>query len=110
MRQFQVVAPVDAGEPTVARLALHPVLPNPFRMQASLGYELPRAAFVRLGIYDVAGRSIRRLVNGTRPAGRYHVIWDGKDESGQTLGAGVYLVHLVVEGNAIARKAVILQR
>ena len=110
MRQFEVVAPVDAGEPTVARLGLDPVRPNPFGMQASLGYDLPRAAFVRLGVYDVAGRSIRRLVNGARPAGRYQVVWDGKDDGGRSLGAGVYLVHLEVEGRAIARKAVILRR
>ncbi len=51
-----------------------------------------------LTIYDVSGRLIRRLVNGTYPAGVHQVVWDARDESGAPVASGVYLYRLNVRG------------
>ena len=64
---------------------------------------------VSLGIYDVAGRRVRELVSATRPAGSYADAWDGRDDIGRTVRAGVYFARLVAGGVAVSRSFVVLQ-
>ncbi len=112
MRQFQVVsAPVTAadGAPRY-RLALHGARPNPFNPRTRIDFELPRRARARLEIYDVSGRLVATLFDGTHPAGPGSVTWDGKDRKGRPVGSGVYLYRLAVEGSGgISRKMVLLK-
>jgi len=68
--------------------------PNPFAGEAQLAFRLPRATPVRLDVYDLLGRRVRRLVDGPATAGENRVRWDGTDGSGRTLGSGVYLARL----------------
>ena len=44
-------------------------MPNPFGPETSLHFSLPRDGRVDLRIYDVAGRLVRKLASGSRPAG-----------------------------------------
>lgn len=70
--------------------------PNPFRNSTTIEFELPDAAPVRLAVYDTAGRRVRTLVEGTvHAAGRVAVPWDGRDDSGRPVAAGVYFTRLV---------------
>ena len=43
---------------------------------------------------DVAGRRLRRLVDGDLAAGVRAVEWDGRDAEGRVLPAGVYCVRI----------------
>jgi hypothetical protein len=65
--------------------------PNPFstRTSLSLGASLDRDA--TLSVFDVAGRRVRefRMSPSTAP-----VVWDGADDNGQRVAAGVYLMRL----------------
>ena len=49
---------------------------------------------MNLDIHDVRGRRVRRLVGGEQTAGPHEVRWDGTDDAGRQLAAGVYLVRL----------------
>ncbi len=60
----------------------------------TIRYTLPVAAQVRLGIYDVAGREVAVLKNEQQSAGAQEVRWNGEDEAGQAVSAGVYFVRL----------------
>jgi len=92
MRQFRVVAPVGV-EPTLAgRVSFAGSRPNPFVEHTTFEFALPQAGTVRLAAYDAAGRLVRVLALGRRPAGVHHVTWDGRDDAGRTVSAGVYLV------------------
>ncbi|MBZ0268959.1 right-handed parallel beta-helix repeat-containing protein [bacterium] len=83
--------PFAAAGPVAARS-----YPNPFRMQTTIEFELPDAAPVRLAVYDTAGRRVRTLVAGTvHAAGRVAVPWDGRDEAGRPVAAGVYFTRLI---------------
>ena len=63
---------------------------------------------VRLGIYDVAGRRVRSLVDGEVPAGTMRVQWDGKDQAGSTARSGMYFARLTGEfGSRVVRAAFI---
>jgi flagellar hook assembly protein FlgD len=58
-------------------------------------------------VYDAAGRLVRRLVDGARPAGLQRVRWDGDDSSGRRVGPGVYFVRVGASGEALTRKLVL---
>ncbi|MFN8176401.1 MAG: FG-GAP-like repeat-containing protein [bacterium] len=74
---------------------LYGPIPNPFRNNTSIAFDLPRSGTVELRIYDVSGRLVRTLVGGTeRPAGRYRVTWDGKSKQGTPAASGVYFCRL----------------
>jgi hypothetical protein len=74
---------------------LEPSRPNPFRDATSIVFELPVAGEVRLAIYDVRGRLVRRLVDGAeRAAGTHEVRWRGLDEGGRPTAPGVYYYRL----------------
>ena len=78
--------------------------PNPARGPIRLGFALPRAAVVRLAIYDVGGRRVRDLLSGAQPAGRHELVWDQLDEGGRQVPAGVCFARLEVEGRAMTHK------
>ncbi|MDM7915105.1 MAG: right-handed parallel beta-helix repeat-containing protein, partial [Candidatus Eisenbacteria bacterium] len=85
----------DAGEETwtsgaAARLIGN--IPNPSRPATSILFDLPRAASVRLDVFDVSGRLVRRLAEGPFEAGSHAVAWDARDGSGNP--APVSYTHL----------------
>ena len=59
---------------------------------------------VRLVVYDVTGRAVRPLVDGVVDAGDRQATWDGRDETGSSVGAGMYLVRLEADGVRLTRK------
>ncbi|MBN2356401.1 T9SS type A sorting domain-containing protein [candidate division KSB1 bacterium] len=63
--------------------------PNPFYDYAEIVYYLPRPAPAQIGIYDLLGRCMRTLPS-VRSVGEHTIVWDGTDESGNRLPAGVY--------------------
>lgn len=65
--------------------------PNPFGRNASISYEVPRAGKAVIEVFDIAGRPVRTVVSGQKEPGRYSAIWDGRDDAGSRLAAGVYL-------------------
>ena len=83
--------------------------PNPARVSLTLRFVLPRAAVVRLGIYDVNGRRVRELASGEQPAGEHVIAWDLRDEVGRTLGTGLYFARLEAEGRSVTQKLATLQ-
>jgi hypothetical protein len=91
------------------QLQLAAVSPNPSRDGASVQYALPRAADVRLAVYDLAGRQVRVLAGGLQGAGMHAARWDGRNASGAEAPAGLYLVRLHVEGHDLTRTMVRLR-
>jgi hypothetical protein len=67
------------------------IYPNPFNPSTTLSYQIPQDATVRLEIYDLIGRKVRSLVDGSKSTGYYRVVWNGRDETGRDVASGVYL-------------------
>ena len=76
------------------RIVLHQNMPNPFNAGTVIYFELPREAKVHLEIYDILGRLVRRLVEGSYGGGVHLVRWDGRDGAGSEVASGVYIVRL----------------
>lgn len=66
--------------------------PNPFNAATFLQFSLPQTAEISLTVFDLQGREVRELASGTRTAGRYEVVWEGRGRAGEDWGAGVYFV------------------
>jgi hypothetical protein len=101
LNYFDITAAVSAVLPEVptAGYALYPAYPNPFNPTTTLSFELPAPTTVRLTIHDVAGRLVRSLIAGaTVGSGRHETVWNGRDDSGRTVAAGVYYYRLVAGG------------
>lgn len=78
--------------------------PSPFGSATRIAFDLPSAATVTLRIHDVTGRRVRTLVSGTvLAAGRHEQPWDGRDDAGASVQAGVYLVRLQAGAQARTR-------
>jgi hypothetical protein len=88
---------------------LRPPAPNPTRGTTAVNYALAQAGHVQLGVYDVSGRLVRRLVDGEQRAGTETTVWNGTDESGAKLGAGVYFVRLAGPGIRETRRVILLE-
>jgi hypothetical protein len=102
--------PVGVGVLEDGAFALHPNRPNPFRRTTTIAFSLPTAAPVRLTIYDVAGRLVRRLVEGGRmDAGAHERTWDGADEGGRAAAPGVYYYRLETDRQQATRKMLLLR-
>jgi beta-glucanase (GH16 family) len=102
------------GDPTsapgvgIARGVLGQNVPNPFAPQTVIEFELGRAGFVELDVYDVSGRRVTALVAERRPAGPHRVVWDGRDDRGHPVSAGVYFYALkTAEGRWVKRMSVL---
>ncbi len=77
-----------------ARFTLFQNYPNPFNPETRIDYYLPIASTVRLQIYDVRGRVVRKLIQGNRSAGFHSVVWDSRNRNGRKVAAGIYLCRL----------------
>jgi agmatine/peptidylarginine deiminase len=80
--------------------------PNPFRESTRFAFELRFPGRVRLDVIDVAGRRVRALEDGVRGGGSHAIEWDGRDESGRPVAAGVYFFRLRAAGISYTRPVV----
>ena len=83
--------------------------PNPFNPRTTVQFTMGEPAPVELVIHDVSGRRIRTLLHESRSAGEHQVIWDGKDDGGQTAAAGVYFARLSVHSRTSVAKLTLLK-
>jgi len=91
----KVTAISGVGDVVPTRYVLEQNVPNPFNPMTTIYFELPEPATVSLRVYDISGRLVRSLLEGSAlGAGRQDVVWNGKDDGGQQVATGVYFYHL----------------
>ncbi len=72
-------------------------------------YSVSYLTHVKIGVYDVAGRLVKCIVNEKVKPGKYSEEWKGKDEVGRTLASGIYFVKMMTEDFEKTTKIVILE-
>jgi len=104
---------VEGARQEVDRLprpfALQQNYPNPFNPQTKLGFSLAERSWVQLVVYDVRGRQVRRLLDEVRGPGQHWVSWDGRDDGGAAVAAGVYFAAIQAGEQAATRKMVLVK-
>jgi hypothetical protein len=102
-------ARIDAGsEPGLALIKM--IYPNPVLSRTTVLFEAPRARDGSLRVFDVEGRLVRTLWQGSLPAGSHRAAWDGLDDQARTVPAGVYLMRLETAAGGARVAKVILTR
>jgi hypothetical protein len=102
----------ESNDVSVGALELYRPSPNPFSQTTTIAYAVNASAGadVQIGIYDVAGRLVRRLVNGFQAAGRYTAVWDGRSDGGVSVTQGVYFLRAMVAGQSVGQSRVLYVR
>jgi len=95
--------------PAAAGLRLSPSFPNPATGPARIAFALPREDRVTLRVFDVAGRVLATLADGTLAAGPHAVQWSGELASGRPAPAGTYFYRLETSQGALSRRLVLLR-
>jgi len=78
--------------------------PDLFVTVTTIEYSIAKAGFVKLSMYDVSGREVKTLVEGTMTAGKHTVNAEVKD-----LAPGVYFYRLTASGNSAQKKMLLLK-
>jgi hypothetical protein len=100
------------GQSDSRRIALR-VQPSPFGAEVTITYRIPgapgEADRVSLCAYDINGRMVRRLVSRFEGSGNRSFVWDGHDSVGAPAPSGVYFLELVVGGEVLVRKILLIR-
>ncbi len=97
IKYFQTATGIVTEEnPAVpTHFSLHQNYPNPFNPATSIHYDLPHRAVVTLAIYDILGREVARLVDGSQHPGYHQVVWNGRTATGREATSGIYIARLM---------------
>ncbi len=84
--------PTAAVPPTRVGLSALRVTPNPFNPRTEIVFEAAQAGAAEVAVYAIDGRRVRTVWRGDIAAGTWRHDWDGRDDRGRAVAAGVYLV------------------
>ncbi len=99
---------VSTDAPPLA-FRLRPAEPNPLVHRSVVTFDLPQARSVSARVVDVTGRVTRTLVEGALPAGRHRTTWDGTNDTGRRVTAGMYFVVLEAGIDRARQKILVLR-
>jgi len=101
------VPPAPSVVPTLTSLKLAGA--NPFRDRIALALGLSQGGPAEVAVYSVNGRRVRTLLSGPQEPGEYRLSWDGRDDDGRDVAAGVYYVHLIAAAKRDTRPVVLVR-
>ena len=104
------VTGIEDGTAVPTSYDLSPGKPNPFTSSTVITYELPQPGPISVMIFDAGGRKIRNLVSGQAEAGVHTTRWDGQNDRGTRVAAGIYFVRFEASGITRASRLVLTDR
>ena len=96
------ILPVKLSEPVVSDFKLYQNYPNPFNPSTIIKFDIPKASFVTLKIYNLLGQEVAKLVDEEKPSGNYEVKFNGNN-----IASGIYLCRMQA-GNYVNIKKMML--
>jgi hypothetical protein len=93
--------------PTAFELAQN--YPNPFNPSTVIRYSVANPAEVKLAVFNLLGQRIRLLFEGRREAGTFSIQWDGRNDKGEQVAAGIYFLRLDSERATLSRKMLLVR-
>ena len=100
---LSIVAPATLPD----QITLAQNYPNPFNPITTFSYEIPKAEFVTIAVFDMRGSRVATLVNERQDPGIRSHRWNGTDDNGYGVAAGVY-IYTIQAGNFQQSKKMIL--
>ncbi len=93
----------------IQKFILHGNYPNPFNPSTHISYSILIGSPVSINIFDVNGGEVIELFNDYKPPGSYSTHWNGKNEIGVKVSAGVYFYSINVGESRQTKKMVLLK-
>jgi hypothetical protein len=84
--------------------------PNPFNPTTSIRYQVSGITHVSIEIFNIRGQRVKTLLNGSElSSGEHSVVWDGRDDSGNEAGSGMYLYRMVAGEYQSTRRMILMK-
>jgi hypothetical protein len=83
--------------------------PNPFNPSTTIQYGLKEASSVRINVYNSRGQLIRTLIDESKAAGTYRVVWDGKDSNNRSVSSGIYYFRMEAQDYVKTNKGILIK-
>ncbi|MGE5401666.1 MAG: glucoamylase family protein [Ignavibacteriales bacterium] len=83
--------------------------PNPFNPSTTIEFTLPALQKAEVVVYDMLGRKIRTLAEGSMKAGLNRVSWNGTDENNRAVSSGIYLYTIRTNNSRLSGKMMLIK-
>jgi len=84
--------------------------PNPFNPTTTIRYSLSKASKIKLSLYDAQGKFVQHLIhNSQQEPGSYQVVWNGKNNAGESVSSGIYFYRLLGDGFELSRQMILIR-
>jgi hypothetical protein len=93
--------------PTSFSLSLN--YPNPFNSETVIEYSLPEQTQVKITVYNLLGQRVRTLLDRKETRGHKKVLWDGKNERGESVSSGIYFYRIEARDFVQSKKMVLIK-
>ena len=93
-------------QPGLGQNSLKQNYPNPFSTGTMIEFNLAEPALVSLVIYDFSGKQVKSLVHQNCSVGKFSRNWDGKNDQGTQVAAGMYIYVLKADNQQLAKKMI----
>lgn len=78
--------------PVPENFALHPAYPNPFNSTTEIRFDMGVDSHASLEVFDLHGKPVKELMEAFIRAGEHQAVWNGKDDSGNPMPSGLYVI------------------
>ena len=99
-----IITNINTGTNIPDDFVLYQNYPNPFNPFTNIRFEIPKSSYVKIIVYDLLGREIRRLVDKNLGPGSYNISWEAVN-----LSTGVYFYKLVTEEFTDIKKMILIK-
>ena len=104
------VAPLNIDENiTIDQFHLGNAYPNPFNPTTNFNLIVEKTGDATINIIDILGRQVATIYQGVLVKGHYNFSWDGKNNSGMTLGSGAYFTVVRMDKKIEIQKLLMLK-
>jgi hypothetical protein len=90
-------------------ISLNQNYPNPFNPTTTISFDLNQRTNISLDIFNLNGQFIINLISGNYGPKHYSVIWNGKNNRGRVVPAGMYLYTLSNGSERVSQKMLFLK-
>lgn len=109
MYRYEITVGVEENAEMIGKDNVLFACPNPTKGMTTINYTLSIPTTVELSIYDTQGRLVKTITRGEQSAGSYSVSWQGTDNRGNFVAAGVYFSKLATAEKTYIKKLVLVR-
>ena len=95
---------INVNSDLPSQYSLSTAYPNPFNPSTSIDFTVPESGMVNIAVFDLQGRMVETLVNGSMNAGLYTTTWNAAHQA-----SGVYYVRMSAGHTNLTRKVMLVK-